>query len=61
MMTAVSTSLLCLLLALATTAAAAAAAAAKTPIKHVVVLMLENHSYDNFFGMSPKIITAHTH
>jgi len=23
----------------------------KTPFKHVIVLMLENHSYDNMLGM----------
>ena len=25
----------------------------KTPIKHFVTLMQENHSYDNYFGTSP--------
>ena len=25
----------------------------KTPIKHVVILMQENHSFDNMFGLFP--------
>ena len=33
--------------------AAAARAQAKTPIKHFVVLMQENHSFDNYFGTYP--------
>jgi phospholipase C len=27
----------------------------KIPIDHVVVLMMENHSFDNYFGMLPKL------
>jgi phospholipase C len=44
------------LLALATAAAVPAAAAARTPttpIRHLVVLMQENHSFDNYFGTYP--------
>jgi phospholipase C len=38
------------------TAAAAAdrSRATTTPIKHVIALMQENHSYDNYFGMYPR-------
>ncbi|WP_148678163.1 alkaline phosphatase family protein [Vulcanisaeta distributa] len=25
----------------------------KTPIKHVIIIFLENHSFDNFFGVYP--------
>ncbi len=25
----------------------------KTPIKHVIIILLENHSFDNFFGVYP--------
>ena len=32
---------------------AAAGAHAVTPIKHFVVLMQENHSFDNYFGTFP--------
>jgi phospholipase C len=35
------------------TPAAATAAATATPIKHVVVIMEENHSFDNYFGTFP--------
>lgn len=34
-------------------ASAAGAARTKTPIKHVVTLMQENHSFDNYFGTYP--------
>jgi phospholipase C len=34
-------------------AAAGAADATKTPIKHFVVVMQENHSFDNYFGTYP--------
>ena len=32
---------------------AAAVPAARTPIKHVVTLMQESHSFDNYFGSYP--------
>ncbi len=42
---------LALCVAIATTCAPAAAAGeAQTPIRHLVVLMQENHSFDNYFG-----------
>ena len=45
------------LLALAAAAALPATAAAQnpatTPIRHLVVLMQENHSFDNYFGSYP--------
>jgi phospholipase C len=33
--------------------AAEAAAQAKTPIEHIIVVMQENHSFDNYFGTYP--------
>ena len=45
---------LALCVAIATTGAPAAAAGeAQTPIRHLVVLMQENHSFDNYFGTFP--------
>jgi phospholipase C len=35
-------------------AVAAAAHQARTPIKHFIVLMQENHTYDNYFGTYPR-------
>jgi phospholipase C len=35
-------------------ATASAARQARTPIKHVITLMQENHTYDNYFGMYPR-------
>ena len=43
---------LCVAIA-ATCAPAAAAGEAQTPIEHFVVLMQENHSFDNYFGTFP--------
>ena len=40
-------------LSLAVPSAASAAVAPTTPIRHVVVLMQENHSFDNYFGTYP--------
>jgi phospholipase C len=37
----------------ATASAAPPAAAAHTPIKHVIEIMLENHTFDNLFGAFP--------
>ena len=52
------TSAVILLAALPIAASARAAAPGgpptKTPIKHFVVLMQENHSFDNYFGTYPK-------
>src|SRR5579872_4789359 len=31
------------------------APAAKTPIKHIVFLIQENHAFDNFFGTFPNL------
>jgi phospholipase C len=50
---------LCLLAALATAAGALASSAgaaprAQTPIKHVITLLQENHTYDNYFGTYPR-------
>jgi phospholipase C len=39
--------------ALAAPACASAEVAPKTPIKHVISLMQENHSFDNYFGTYP--------
>jgi phospholipase C len=44
--------LACLLTALLP-AAATAAPAPKTPIRHVITVMQENHSFDNYFGTYP--------
>ena len=41
-------------LPLAGRAAAATDPPTKTPIKHFMVLMQENHSFDNYFGTYPK-------
>jgi phospholipase C len=38
-----------------TVPAAAAANATATPIKHVVIVMMENHSFDNIFGLYPTM------
>jgi phospholipase C len=45
--------LLASILALAGAAPAAAGARPATPIRHFVVLMQENHSFDNYFGTYP--------
>jgi phospholipase C len=45
--------LVCLVLAAAPAAAAAAPHKPRTPIRHFVVLMQENHSFDNYFGTYP--------
>ena len=45
--------LLALILALAGAAPAAAGSRPTTPIQHFVVLMQENHSFDNYFGTYP--------
>lgn len=42
-----------LVLALAAPAAGGAAVEPKTPIEHFIVLMQENHSFDNYFGTYP--------
>jgi phospholipase C len=53
-------SLLALMLAafvaalIAPASAAAAGHEARTPIKHLIVLMQENHTYDNYFGTYPR-------
>jgi phospholipase C len=41
------------LLAAPTPAAQAAEPAPRTPIRHFVMLMQENHSFDNYFGTYP--------
>jgi phospholipase C len=43
----------CLLAAVAPAAPAAADPAPRTPIRHVISLMQENHSFDNYFGTFP--------
>ena len=45
----------CLFISCAATAsgAAPASSATKTPIKHFVTLLQENHSFDNYFGTYP--------
>ena len=40
---------------LAASAAVATASGTATPIKHVVVIMMENHSFDNLFGLYPTM------
>jgi len=40
---------------LATATAYAATPSTATPIKHVVVVMMENHSFDNLFGLYPTL------
>jgi phospholipase C len=40
--------------AIAPTNAGAVAHEARTPIKHFIVLMQENHTYDNYFGTYPR-------
>src|SRR4051794_38102888 len=44
---------LSVLLAAALASPASAVGAARTPIQHFVVLMQENHSFDNYFGTYP--------
>ena len=41
--------------ALAGAVPAAAASGTATPIKHVVIVMMENHSFDNIFGLYPTM------
>src|SRR6476659_10225207 len=41
------------LLAPSAAAEGTSGAATKTPIKHVVMLMQDNHSFDNYFGTCP--------
>jgi phospholipase C len=41
--------------ALAGASSAAAAPSTVTPIKHVVMIMMENHSFDNVFGLYPTM------
>src|ERR1700730_12820927 len=36
----------------------AAAYATATPIKHIVIIMQENHSFDNMFGIFPGLPSA---
>src|SRR4051812_19250152 len=43
---------------LGTAAFAAGGPAAKTPIKHVVVIFQENHSFDVYFGAYPFALNA---
>ena len=56
---ALSCSLVLSLLALQAVAgafpASAAAGGTSTPVKHVVVVMMENHSFDNIFGLYPTM------
>ena len=47
--------LLAALAAAAVIAAPAAAGVPTTPIRHIVVLMQENHSFDNYFGTYPGV------
>jgi phospholipase C len=44
---------LCALAAVAAVPAPAPGATPRTPIRHIVVLMQENHSFDNYFGTYP--------
>ena len=30
-----------------------------TPIRHVVVIMKENHAFDNYFGTFPVLMASH--
>jgi phospholipase C len=41
--------------ALAGASSAAAAPSTVTPIEHVVMIMMENHSFDNLFGLYPTV------
>jgi phospholipase C len=41
--------------AASTAARGASGAGTATPIKHVVIVMMENHSFDNVFGMYPTL------
>ncbi|MEM3857747.1 MAG: alkaline phosphatase family protein, partial [Thermoprotei archaeon] len=38
---------------------AVAASGTVTPIQHVVVIMMENHSFDNIFGVYPTMNSSH--
>jgi phospholipase C len=44
---------LCFVLTLSSSCATAVSAAASTPIQHTIVVMQENHSFDNYFGTFP--------
>ena len=52
---AVTVAALLVLQVLAGSAAAASGPSAVTPIRHVVNIMLENHSFDNVFGLYPTM------
>jgi phospholipase C len=43
----------CMLLLIAPTTSKAAVATTATPIQHVIIIMQENHSFDNYFGTYP--------
>jgi len=46
--------LTCLAAAGASQAASAARHQARTPIKHFITILQENHTYDNYFGTYPR-------
>ena len=54
-LSAVLVALLLAAQAMAGTIPALGAAATATPIKHVVIVMMENHSFDNLFGVYPTM------
>jgi phospholipase C len=45
---------LCLSLTAGTAGAAVKPHSAKTPIKHIITILQENHTYDNYFGTYPR-------